>query len=484
MNSGKAASVLCPDRERGAPCHSLLPLSKAKRFFTTGPPPQAMHSAAPQPMTFAPGGPLEGQAAVPGDKSISHRALMLAAMAVGRSTITELSEGADVAATAAALRAMGARIERDGAGEWRVDGVGTGGLLQPSGALDMGNSGTSARLLMGLVASHPIRVTFTGDASLSRRPMDRVIAPLRRIGADILAAPGDRLPLTVDGLCPAIPREHRLTIPSAQVKSAILLAGLNSPGITSIIEPVPTRDHSERMLKLFGAEISVEEQADGGRLIRLTGEAALRPQQIEVVAGTSAAAFMTAAALIVPGSRVRIDRVGLNPMRAGLFDILREMGADIVFSNERLVSGEPAADIDIRHSVLRAVDVPPDIVPAMIDEFPIFFILAAFAEGTSRATGLAELRVKESDRLAAMAEGLRAIGVPVKEEEDGLIITGSGGEKLAGGATIASRLDHRIAMSFAVAGLHSRKPVTIDDMAPVQTSFPGFATVLAGLRER
>ncbi|MEA3061174.1 MAG: 3-phosphoshikimate 1-carboxyvinyltransferase [Sphingomonadales bacterium] len=426
-------------------------------------------------MQFSASAPLRGEARIPGDKSISHRALMTAAMARGRSRIAGLSEGADVRSTASALRAMGVRIERDGAG-WTVDGVGTGGLLQPETALDLGNSGTSARLLMGLVASHPIAAVFTGDGSLSARPMARVIRPLFRLGADIAASPGGRLPLLVRGACPAVPLEHRMEVASAQVKSAILLAALNTPGMTRVIEPVPTRDHSERMLKAFGAEIAVE-----GERITLRGEAELRPRDVAVPADPSAAAFPLVAALLVPGSEVRTENVGVNPGRAALFEVLREMGADLELSNRRETGGEAVADLAVRASRLRGVDVPPELAPAMIDEFPILFVAAAFAEGTTRTRGLGELRVKESDRLAAMTEGLRAIGARVEAQEDGLAIHGSGGEPLAGGATIDPRLDHRVAMAFAVAGLHCRRPVTIADMSAADTSFPGFAALLEGL---
>jgi len=441
------------------------PLSKAKPMS---------HSEA-RPGAFGASPPLRGTARVPGDKSISHRALMLAAMARGRSRVAGLSEGEDVRATAAALRAMGVAIARDGAA-WTVDGVGTGCLLQPRGALDMGNSGTSTRLLMGLVASHPIAATFVGDASLSRRPMARVIEPLRRIGAEMTASPGGRLPLAVRGLCPAVPLLHRMEVPSAQVKSAILLATLNTPGVTRVLEPVATRDHSERMLRAFGAEIIVE-----GNEIALRGEAELRPQQVAVPADPSAAAFPLVAALLVPGSEVRVEGLGMNPGRAGLFHALKEMGADILIENERDQGGEPVADLVARHSALRGVDVPPDIAPAMIDEFPILFVAAAFAEGVTRTAGLAELRVKESDRLAAMAEGLRAIGARVEEEADGLVLHGSGGAPLPGGGRIDPRLDHRIAMSFAVAGLACASPVTIADMTPADTSFPGFEAMLQDL---
>jgi 3-phosphoshikimate 1-carboxyvinyltransferase len=433
----------------------------------------------PQPMEFGPAGPLRGSASLPGDKSISHRALMLAAMARGRSRIEGLSNGKDVDSTASALKAMGVGIARVGS-RCEVDGVGTGCLLQPERALDMGNSGTSARLLMGLVSSHPIEARFTGDASLCARPMERVIGPLARIGADFAPSPGGRLPLEVRGLCPAVPGVHRLTVASAQVKSALLLAGLNIPGVTTVIEPVPTRDHSERMMARFGAKIAVAAEG-GGRRIALTGEAELEPQHIGVPGDTSAAAFLAVAALVVPGSEIRVGGVGVNPMRTGLFRLLKEMGGDIAFENESELDGEPIADMIVRHSQLRGADVPPELVPAMIDEFPIFFIAAAFAGGTSRARDLAELRIKESDRIAAMAQGLRAIGARAEEEGDGLAIEGSGGAKLAGGAAIAPRLDHRIAMSFAVAGLHCRAPVGIDDMRPVATSFPAFAGALKGL---
>ncbi len=433
------------------------------------------------PVRFGPRGPLAGAIAVPGDKSISHRALMFGALAVGETRIEGLLEGEDVLATAAALRAMGADIVRDGEGRWRVHGVGVGGLLQPQGALDMGNSGTSTRLLMGLLASHGLTATFTGDASLSRRPMGRVIEPLSMMGAEFTTAPGGRLPLTMRGLCPAVPISYRLPVASAQVKSAILLAGLNTPGITEVIEPVPTRDHSERMLAGFGASLSVEVQADGTRRIRITGEADLRPQTISVPGDPSSAAFPMVAALIVPGSDVTIRHVGINATRAGLIALLQGMGGDITLLNERTVGGEPVADLRVRTSTLAAIENDPADAPSMIDEFPVAFVAAAFAKGRSVFRGLEELRVKESDRIATMAEGLRAIGARVEETEDGLIVDGTGGEPLPGGGPIATRLDHRIAMSFAVAGLHSRDGVLIDDMSPVATSFPTFVPMLDSL---
>ncbi|HEV2078803.1 MAG TPA: 3-phosphoshikimate 1-carboxyvinyltransferase [Allosphingosinicella sp.] len=437
-----------------------------------------MTRAEARPMQFAARGPLKGSLALPGDKSIAHRALMLSALAVGESRISNLSEGSDVLSTAAALSAMGARISAGADGTWDVSGVGVGGLLQPQSAFDMGNSGTSARLLMGLVATHDITATFIGDASLSRRPMERVIGPLRRAGARITASPRGRLPLVVQGTCPSVPQAHRLEIASAQVKSALLLAGLNTPGVTEVVTPVPSRDHTERMLKLFGAEIEVSMSESGERRILLRGEAELSPQRIEVPGDPSSAAFLAVAALIVPGSEVTLSGIGANPMRVGLFELLKEMGGDLEFSNRRELSGERVADLRVRHSALTGIDVPPELVPAMIDEFPIFFVAAAFAQGTSRAHGLSELRVKESDRVSAMARGLQVIGVTAQESEDGLLVEGLGGAPLPGGATVSSELDHRVAMSFAVAGLGCSEAITVDDMSPVSTSFPGFAAAL------
>lgn len=444
--------------------------------------PHAMTDQTARPRSFAASAPLKGRIAIPGDKSISHRALMLSALAVGTSRVSGLLEGHDVLATAAAMRAMGASIDRTGDGEWVIDGVGVGGLLQPREALDMGNSGTSTRLLMGLVSSHPITTTFTGDASLSGRPMGRVIDPLSQMGADITASPGGRLPLMVRGLAPAVPIEYRLPVASAQVKSAILLAGLNTAGITTVIEPVPTRDHSERMLKGFGATLDVEVEPDGTRWISVMGEAELQPQTIDVPGDPSSAAFFIVAALLVPGSDVTIANVGLNPTRAGLVEVLTAMGGDIDLLDAREVGGEPVADLRVRHSLLRGIAVDPAVAPSMIDEYPILFVAAALAEGATVTTGLDELRVKESDRLSVMAAGLAAIGARVEEGEDGLVIHGTGGDPLPGGATIAGHLDHRICMSFAIAGLVSNAPVTIDDMAPVATSFPNFEALLEGLQ--
>ncbi len=434
----------------------------------------------PQELSVGPRGPLTGTITVPGDKSISHRSLMFAALAVGTSHITGLLEGEDVLATAAALRAMGATIERTGEGTWQVDGVGVGGLLQPATALEMGNSGTSTRLLMGLVASHPITATFTGDASLSGRPMGRVIEPLSQMGADITASPGGTLPLMVRGLCPAVPITYTLPVASAQVKSAVLLAGLNTPGITRVHEPVATRDHSERMLRGFGADITVEE-SDEGRIIAITGEAELQPQTITVPGDPSSAAFWLVAASIVPGSDILVGNVGLNVTRTGLIAALRLMGADITECDAREVGGEPVADLRVRHATLTAIDVPPDLAPSMIDEYPVLFVAAAFAKGRTVARGAHELRVKESDRIAAMKDALEACGVACEEFEDGLAITGTGGDAIPGGARIASKLDHRIAMSLTVAGLHAAKRITIDDVSPVATSYPVFYQSLDAL---
>lgn len=439
-----------------------------------------MSHATPRPLTLSARGPLRGTLTVPGDKSISHRSLMFSALAVGESRIEGLLEGEDVLATATAMRAMGAQVERGEDGAWRVHGVGVGGLLQPQQALEMGNSGTSTRLLMGLVASHAITATFTGDASLSSRPMGRVIEPLGRMGAEITASPGGKLPLMVRGLCPAVPIEYTLPVASAQVKSAVLLAGLNTPGITRVTEPVPTRDHSERMLRGFGAELSVEDGPEG-KIIAIRGEAELRPQQIMVPGDPSSAGFWMVAASIVPESDVTIRNVCMNPTRTGLITALRMMGASIEEVDAREVGGEPVADLRVRHAPLSAIEVPPELAPSMIDEYPILFVAAALASGRTVARGAHELRVKESDRIATMRFALEAAGVQTEEFEDGLAIEGSGGDPLPGNAQIASKLDHRIAMSMAVAGLAARGPVTIDDVAPVATSYPAFFDTLDAL---
>ena len=435
------------------------------------------------PRRFGLSSALKGAITVPGDKSISHRSIMFSALAVGQSRISGLLEGEDVLATIAAMRAMGAHIQRDDSqnGDWLVNGVGIGGLLQPSGALDMGNSGTSTRLLMGLVAAHDISATFIGDASLSGRPMGRVTRPLSQMGAEFHSQGGDeRLPIMLRGACPAVPIRYRLPVASAQVKSAVLLAGLNTPGMTTVIEPVPTRDHSERMLRSFGAELITESDADGALVHELRGEADFIPQDIIVPGDISSAAFFIVAALIIPGSDLIIHNVGMNPTRTGLVTALRAMGGDITELNPREVGGEPVADLQVRHSALSAIDLDPALAPSMIDECPIFFIAAAMAKGTTRTSGLEELRVKESDRLGIMAKGLQQIGVAIEETPDGLIIQGRDGEPFAPDSTpmIASALDHRIAMSFAIAGCMSRTEIEIDDVRPIATSFPVFEQLL------
>jgi 3-phosphoshikimate 1-carboxyvinyltransferase len=428
---------------------------------------------------FSPVGPLRGSIAVPGDKSISHRSLILGAMAVGETRVSGLLEGEDVLATAAAMRAMGADVYRDDDATWHVHGVGIGGLLQPEAAIDCGNSGTSARLLMGLVASHGITATFTGDASLSKRPMGRVIEPLSLMGASFTASPGGRFPLMLEGAHPAVPITYRLPVASAQVKSAVLLAGLNTPGITTVIEPVPTRDHSERMLRGFGAQLEVAEE-NAARVIRLTGQTDLQSQDIVVPGDPSSAAFFMVAASLVEDSDLTIRNVGMNPTRAGLVGVLRAMGANIEEIDVREVGGEPVADLRVRHAPLTGIEVDPAVVPSMIDEFPVLFVAAALARGTTVTRGLEELRVKESDRLATMAAALEAIGARVEEREDGLTIHGTGGEPVRGSANarVKTHLDHRIAMSMAVAGLVAHDGVKVDDTSPIATSFPNFMALL------
>ncbi|WP_433911047.1 3-phosphoshikimate 1-carboxyvinyltransferase [Sphingomonas yabuuchiae] len=439
-----------------------------------------MAHTLPQPRTVRAAAALRGTIAVPGDKSISHRSLMLSALAVGQSRVEGLLEGEDVLATAAAMRAMGADIVRQDDGVWVIHGVGVGGLLQPETALDMGNSGTSTRLLMGLVASHPITATFIGDASLSKRPMGRVIEPLSQMGAQFQDTPGGRLPLMVRGISLAVPIRYILPVASAQVKSAILLAGLNTPGETTVIEPIATRDHSERMLAGFGAELTVTPSPEG-RVITIHGPAELKPQNIVVPGDPSSAAFWLVAGSIVPEADVTITNVGMNPTRTGIIEALKMMGADITELDARIVGGEPVADLRVRHAPLSAIEVPPELTPSMIDEYPVLFVAAAFATGTTIARGAEELRVKESDRITAMANALGACGVRCEEFEDGMAVTGSGGDPIPGGATIATLLDHRIAMSMTIAALHARDPITLDDAAPVATSYPVFFDTLEKL---
>lgn len=429
-----------------------------------------------------PGRPLRGSARVPGDKSISHRALMFGALAVGETRISGLLEGEDVLATAAAFRAMGAGIARGADGVWSVTGVGLGGLSEPDDLLDMGNSGTAARLLMGVLAGHPIRCFLTGDASLRARPMGRVADPLRRMGARIETRAGGRLPLMIEGAEAVLPIEYDLPVASAQVKSAVLLAGLMARGATTVLEPAATRDHSERMLRHFGAELRVEDRPGGlGPAVTLVGEPELSAADVAVPADPSSAAFPLVAALVTPGSEVRLPAIGLNPTRTGLFTTLKEMGADLAIENERIEGGEPVGDLVARHSALTGVEVPPDRAPSMIDEYPILAVAAAFAEGETVMRGVGELRVKESDRIAATEAGLAANGVSTKSGEDWFSVTGMGPEGVAGGGTVATHLDHRIAMSFLILGLAARKPVAIDDAAAIATSFPGFAPLMRGL---
>lgn len=438
------------------------------------------HGAAPQPLKAARGGALQGEARVPGDKSISHRALMIGAVAVGETTIHGLLEGEDVLNTAKAMAALGATVRRDDAGVWHVQGVGLGALKEPDDVIDMGNSGTGARLLSGLVAGHPVTAQFTGDASLRSRPMARVTKPLEGFGARFVTRDGGKLPMTVIGTREPMPVTYKLPVPSAQVKSAILFAGLCAPGITTVIEPEPTRDHSELMLRHFGADITVEDQADGSRRIALTGQPELMAREVKVAGDPSSAAFPAVAALIVPGSKVTLRHVGLNPLRDGLYRTLKEMGADIAYENARDEAGEPVADLVVSFSKLKGVDVPAGRAPSMIDEYPILAIAAACAEGKTVMRGLAELRVKESDRLAAIADGLAACGVKAEVEGDTLIVHGNGG-KIPGGGLISTKLDHRIAMSFLVLGLAAEQPVTVDDGGPIATSFPDFGPLMAGL---
>ncbi|MFN3846804.1 MAG: 3-phosphoshikimate 1-carboxyvinyltransferase [Paracoccaceae bacterium] len=434
-----------------------------------------------QPMTSAKCGPLTGTAAVPGDKSISHRALIFGAMAVGETKITGLLEGQDVLDTAKAMRAFGAIVDHHAPGAWSVHGVGVGGFAEPSDVIDCGNSGTGVRLIMGTMATTAMTATFTGDASLRKRPMGRVTDPLSLFGAQAYGRKGGRLPMTVVGAAHPVPVRYALPVASAQVKSAVLLAGLNAPGETVVIEKEPTRDHSERMLQGFGAELSVE-RTSAGQVITMKGRPDLRPQTVAVPRDPSSAAFPTCAALIVEGSDIMVPGVSQNLTRNGLYLTLSEMGAEIEFQNPRTEGGEPVADLRVRFSGdMTGIEVPPDRAPSMIDEYPILSVVAAFASGKTVMRGVKELRVKESDRIDAMARGLEACGVRVEEDEDTLIVHGMGAGGMPGGATCATHLDHRIAMAFLVAGMASQAPISVDDASPITTSFPIFEGLMNGL---
>jgi len=434
----------------------------------------------PTPMTSRAAGPLSGEAHVPGDKSISHRSLILGAMTVGETTVTGLLEGQDVLDTAKAMAAFGADVTRTDDGTWHIHGVGTGGFREPEDVIDCGNAGTGVRLIMGAMATTPITATFTGDHSLRSRPMGRITDPLALFGAASYGRKGGRLPLTLVGAANAVPVNYTTPVASAQIKSAVLLAALNAPGETVVTEQESTRDHTERMLSGFGAQISTE-MLNQGRKITLIGQPELQPQQIAVPRDPSSAAFPVCAALIVPGSEVVVPNIGLNPTRAGLFQTLIEMGADITFENRRTEGGEDAADLRVRASSLKGIEVPPERAASMIDEYPILSVVASFAEGKTVMRGVAELRVKECDRIDAMARGLEAAGIRIDETEDMMTVHGRGQDGVTGGMTAATKLDHRIAMSFLCLGLASQKPVTIDDAGPIATSFPNFIPLMTKL---
>ncbi len=436
---------------------------------------------APIPMTSHKCTGLSGVVEVPGDKSISHRSLIFGAMAVGKTEISGLLEGQDVLDTAKAMEAFGASVTNHGDGNWTVHGVGVGGFSEPDGVIDCGNSGTGVRLIMGAMATNDITATFTGDASLNKRPMARVTDPIALFGAEAYGRKGGRLPMTIVGAKHPVPVRYTVPMPSAQVKSAVMLAGLNAPGETVIIEKEATRDHTERMLVGFGAEVNVETSAEG-RVITLQGYPELKPQTISVPRDPSSAAFPVCAALITEGSDILVPNIGLNPTRAGLYTTLREMGADLVFENERLEGGEPVADLRAKFSPnMKGIEVPPERAASMIDEYPILSVVASFAEGDTIMRGVKELRVKESDRIDAMAKGLRANGMDIDEGEDWWIIHGKGMGNVPGGGLAETFLDHRIAMSFLILGMGSEKPVHIDDGGPIVTSFPNFEPLMSAL---
>lgn len=418
-------------------------------------------------------GPLQGRLRVPGDKSISHRAVLIASMAVGESLIEGLSEGEDVHRTLDAVAALGASVSRKKAGVWSIQGCGVGGFMEPRSVLDLQNSGTGARLLMGILASHPFTSVMTGDVSLRNRPMQRVMHPLQECGARFIARADGYLPVTILGASKALPLEHALSIPSAQVKSALLFAGLNAPGRTVVIEPRPSRDHTERMLQHFGADISVSAVEEGGKRIMLMGQPELTGRTIRVPADPSSAAFPVVAAVLTEGSQLVLENVGINNLRCGLYVTLQEMGARLSFENKRIVDGEPVADIHVTSSSLKGITVPANRAPSMIDEYPILAIAAALADGETRMCGLGELKVKESDRLAAMASGLSACGVKAVIEGTDLVVTGSSVPP-AGGTLITARHDHRIAMSFLILGSLAKQPISVDGADTIATSFPDF----------
>jgi 3-phosphoshikimate 1-carboxyvinyltransferase len=434
------------------------------------------------PVSSRSGKALKGRLRVPGDKSISHRSMIFGLLSIGETNVEGLLEGEDVLRTAEACRALGATITREAPGRWRIQGVGIGGLTEPTGVLDFGNAGTGSRLMMGVAGSHPITTTFDGDASLRKRPMRRILDPLVKMGVSVVSeAEGGRVPLTLRGPRETIPITYETPAASAQIKSAILLAGLNAPGRTTVIEREATRDHTERMLRHFGASVEVVPHGEDGRAVTLHGQPELRGSTVVVPSDPSSAAFPLVAALITPGSDVVIEGVMMNPLRTGLITTLLEMGASIERLRERDEGGETVADLRVRHGRLTGVTVPAARAPAMIDEYPILAVAASFAEGTTRMQGLHELRVKESDRLAAVAAGLAEAGVEHAIEGDDLIVHGSGGKVRGGGKPVATHLDHRIAMSFLVMGLASQEPVTVDDGAMIATSFPTFIPLMREL---
>ncbi len=439
------------------------------------------HIAAPVPMTARRSGPLRGSVRVPGDKSISHRAMIFGLLAVGETRVRGLLEGEDVLRTADAARALGATVLHDGPGAWRIHGVGIGGLREPAGVLDFGNAGTGSRLMMGVCGSHPITTTFDGDASLRKRPMNRILEPLKQMGMKVVAqAEGGRVPLTIRGAKEMIPITYRTPVASAQIKSAILLAGLNAPGFTTVIEDEASRDHTEKMLRQFGAEIEVAHKGVHGRRITLKGQPELAATAINVPADPSSAAFPMVAALIAPGSDIIVEEVMINPLRSGLITTLLEMGASLEHLGSSHDTSDEKASFRVRHCALKGVDIPADRAPSMIDEYPILAVAASFATGITRMRGLQELRVKESDRLQAVLDGLRAANVTCAIEGDDLIVEGNG-RAPRGGGMVATHLDHRIAMSFLIMGLASDKPMTVDDRLTIATSFPTFIPLMQSL---